>query len=348
MAKTHIGELVFFWVLFAIVGYLTFSIMSPYFTALFLSLIFGVLFAPVFRYLRHTFKMNESRAALATVILVLFTLLVPLLFIGAVLFEEVALILKSLSSGDSSILLSIDTWTAGIESQIQRFVPDFRLEFDIYSSLLAFLSWMSGNLDSFFSGIMSFFLDVFLVVIALFFFFRDGQKLRDFAIKWSPMSDRYDESIISKLEIAVTSVVRGTLVTAIAQGAFVGVGFLIFGVPSPVLWSLVATIAALIPMVGTGIVTFPAAFYLIATGSLLPGVGLLLWGILIVGLLDNVLRPILMNRGMHIHSFLILLSVFGGLVYFGPIGFLAGPIVLAFFFVLLNIYPDIVSGKEIQ
>ena len=101
-------------------------------------------------------------------------------------------------------------------------------------------------------------------------------------------------------------------------------------------------------MVGTGVITFPAAFYLMATGAIPAGVGLLIWGVLIVGLIDNILRPFLMNRDTHIHSFLILLSVFGGLSYFGPIGFLAGPIVLAFFFVLLDIYPEIVEGKALE
>ena len=141
---------------------------------------------------------------------------------------------------------------------------------------------------------------------------------------------------------------RGTLVTAVVQGFLVSIGFVMFGVSNPVVWGLVATISALLPMVGTGIITFPAAFFLMATGHLLPGIGMIIWGVVIVGLIDNALRPMLMNRTMHIHSFLILLSVFGGLVYFGPIGFLAGPIILAFFFVLLDIYPEIVGGKVVE
>ena len=346
MARTHNTELVFFWVLFAIIGFFVYSIMSPYIVSLFLAAVLGVLFTPIYRRIQRIASKNDSLAAFLTVLIVLFAILVPFIFVGAVLFKEVADILNGFS-GDSSYFRIVDNWTMGIEQYIRNFVPDFEVQFSIESSIQAVLQWVSGNLNVFFSGIVAFFFDIFLIIIALFFFFRDGQKLRAFAVKWSPLADSYDESIISKLELSVASVVRGTLMTALAQGFFVSLGFFVFGVSNPVLWGIVATIAALLPMVGTGIVTFPAAFVLLLTGHVAAGVGLLVWAVLIVGLIDNVLRPILMNRDMHIHSFLILLSVFGGLVYFGPIGFLAGPIVLAFFFVLLDIYPEIAKGKEI-
>ena len=347
MRKTHIGELVFFWLLFGGVGLLAYAVMSPYFTALFLAMVFGVLFTPVFRRVSKWCGANKSLAALATVLIFLFAILFPLIFMGVVLFKEVVDILNGFSSS-SPFFLMVDGWTRSIETHIRTFAPSFQLQFEIESSLRSLLSWVSGNLDRFFSGIVAFLFDIFLITIALFFFFRDGEKLRAFAIKWSPLSDSYDEGIISKLERAITSVVRGTLVTAVVQGFLVGFGFFLFGVYNPVLWGFIATIAALLPMVGTGVVTFPAAFYLMATGSVPAGVGLLLWGVLIVGLIDNILRPLFLNRDTHIHSFLILLSVFGGLAYFGPIGFLAGPIVLAFFFVLLDIYPEIVEGKAIE
>jgi predicted PurR-regulated permease PerM len=347
MRKTHIGELVFFWILFGIVGLLSYAVMSPYLTALFLALVFGVLFSPVFRRIKRLCGANENLAALLTVSIVLFAILVPLIFIGIVLFKEVVDILNGFSSQSPFILL-VDSWVRTIETHIRSFSPGFQLQFEMETSLRAVLSWVSGNLDRFFSGIVTFLFDIFLITIALFFFFRDGEKLRKFAIRWSPLSDSYDEGIITKLDRAITSVVRGTLVTAVAQGLLVGLGFALFGIQNPVLWGFVATIAALLPMVGTGVITFPAAFYLMATGAIPAGVGLLIWGVLIVGLIDNILRPFLMNRDTHIHSFLILLSVFGGLSYFGPIGFLAGPIVLAFFFVLLDIYPEIVEGKALE
>jgi predicted PurR-regulated permease PerM len=139
--------------------------------------------------------------------------------------------------------------------------------------------------------------------------------------------------------------VQGALLTAIVQGIMVGIGFSVVGIPNPVLFGVVATVAALIPMMGTGIVTLPGVVWLISMGQVGPGIALLVWGLLCVGLIDNILSPYLMKRGMGVHPFLILLSVFGGLTYFGPIGFLAGPIILAFFFTLLEIYPQIVKGR---
>lgn len=182
----------------------------------------------------------------------------------------------------------------------------------------------------------------------MFFLYRDGKKLRAFALKWSPLNDDYDESIIAKIETAVSSVVTGALTTAIVQGVMVGIGFSIFGIPNPVLWGVIATIAALIPLLGTGLITMPAGAWLLLTGHIGAGLGLIVWGLVCVGLIDNVLNPYMMKRGMDVHPFLILLSVFGGLVYFGPVGFLAGPIVLAFFFALMEIYPQIVKGRAIS
>jgi predicted PurR-regulated permease PerM len=127
-----------------------------------------------------------------------------------------------------------------------------------------------------------------------------------------------------------------------------GIGFTIFGVPNPVLWGGIATIAALIPLVGTGIIVMPAGAWLLLTHHTGAGTGLIIWGFIFVGLVDNVLHPYVMKKGMDMHPFLILLSVLGGLSYFGPIGFLAGPIVLAFFFALLEIYPQIVKGRAIK
>ena len=179
----------------------------------------------------------------------------------------------------------------------------------------------------------------------MFFFYRDGAKLHDFAVKWSPLADRYDESIIAKLETAISVVVNGALFVSAIQGLTIGIGFVLFGLPNPVLWGAVSVIAALIPVVGTAIITVPAGLYLFFHGDTVSGIGMLVWGGLLVGAVDNLIRPLFIKRGVDIHPFVILLSVLGGLAYFGPIGFLAGPISIAFFYALLDIYPAIVSGK---
>jgi predicted PurR-regulated permease PerM len=140
------------------------------------------------------------------------------------------------------------------------------------------------------------------------------------------------------MEQAVYSIFAGSIIVALVQGILTGIGFTIFGVPNPALWGSIASVAALIPGVGTALVVVPGILYLFFTGSTGYAIGLLVWGILAVSLIDNFLGPILVNRGVKIHPFLILLSVLGGLIFFGPVGFLLGPIILAFLFALLDIY----------
>lgn len=347
MMKPHMGELVFFWILFGVVGLFAFLIMSPYVTPIFLAGVFTVLFSPIHKRMLRVLSQNVSLAALATVLIVLCLILIPLIFLGVLMFQEVLSIYGTLSQGNLAFTL-VDNTIASIESHIRNIVPAFEIHANVYVYIETGLRWLASHLNTFFSGIFSFIFQIFIIIVAMFFFYRDGDKLHAFALKWSPLSDAYDDSIITKIEHAVSSVVKGALTTAIVQGLMVGLGFAIFGIPNPVLWGVVATIAALIPLVGTGIITMPAGAWLLLTGHPFAGAGLIVWGLVCVGLIDNVLNPYMMKKGMNVHPFLILLSVFGGLAYFGPVGFLAGPIVLAFFFVLLEIYPEIVKGRAIK
>jgi predicted PurR-regulated permease PerM len=346
MLKPQTGELVFFWILFGVVGLVTFTIMSPYLTPLFMAGVFTILFAPIHARMGKWLPGRPALSALATVGIVLVAILIPLIFLGVLMFQEVLSIYGALSQGNTAL-----TWVDGVvrmvEAEVQTFVPNFQMHTNIYAYFEAFLRFVASHLNTFFSGILSFIFQLFIILVAMFFMYRDGKQLRAFALKWSPLSDDYDASILAKIESAVSSVVTGALTTAIVQGVMVGIGFALFGIPNPVLWGTIATIAALIPLIGTGVITMPAGAWLILTGNVGAGVGLIIWGLVCVGLVDNVLNPYMMKRGMDVHPFLILLSVFGGIAYFGPVGFLAGPIVLAFFFALLEIYPQVVKGKSI-
>ena len=346
MQKPHTGELVFFWILFVIVALLAAAIMSPYLTPLFLAAVFTILFSPIHVRMKKWIKGDGGGAALATVLVVLCLVLVPLSFLGILMFQEVLAIYGTLSQGNAALSM-VDGLLSIVQKGVNQFIPNFEIHTNIYTHAEAILKWLASHLDTFFSGMLAFIFQIFIIIVAMFFMYRDGDRLRAFALKWSPLDDDYDTSIILRVESAISSVVTGALTTAIVQGVMVGIGFSIFGIPNPVLWGVVATVAALIPLLGTGLITMPAGAWLLLTGNVGAGIGLIIWGVVCVGLIDNVLNPYMMKRGMNVHPFLILLSVFGGIVYFGPVGFLAGPIVLAFFFALLELYPKVVSGRPI-
>ncbi len=176
------------------------------------------------------------------------------------------------------------------------------------------------------------------------YLFKDGSKMKKAIVIFSPLRDIHDEAIISKLALAVKSVIGGNVVVAIVQGILTAVGFMMFGVPNAGLWGSVAAIASLVPTVGTSLVVVPAVLYLFFSGNILFAVGLAIWGFTAVGLIDNYLGPKLASRGMKIHPLLVLLSVLGGIALFGPLGFILGPLILSLFGALTEIY--LVIRKE--
>ncbi len=341
MRGSRTEELVFFWIMFVIVGYLAYSVMSPYLTSMIIAATLAVTFFPIKQKIFLLVGEKNTLASVLTVLLVLCIVLLPTIVLGILMLQEVATAYASLGSGTSGLVF-VDQHMHLLEVRIQKFAPSFHINADTKIFVENFLSWVGGHLSAFFSGILSFVLQTFLLVIGMFFFFHDGPKIRQFIVKISPLPNDYDHFIIDKLEIAVSSVLKGALVSALVQGALVGIGFTLFGLSNPILWGAIAMIAALIPMIGTSIIIVPAAVLLFFSGSTIPAVGLLFWGVL-VGVVDNILRPILMKRSLNIHPFLVLLSILGGLAYWGPIGFLTGPLSLAFFFTLLETLPFILG-----
>ena len=203
-----------------------------------------------------------------------------------------------------------------------------------------------GNIGPIVTSLASVFLYVFLSLFGFFYLLKDGERFKNKVVSLLPLEPEYSEEIFSRLEHAVNSVIRGTLVIAAIQGIVAGLGFAIFGVPNAVLWGTIAALTALVPTLGTSLVVVPAVIYLFITGNAGAGFGLIAWGFLAVGLIDNTLSPYVMKRGIKIHPFLILLSVLGGISLMGPIGFLAGPLILSFLFALLDIYPVLILKKN--
>lgn len=334
--KTHTLEIGFFIILVVGVLLLTFAIFKPYLGALFLAVVFAILFDPMYEFFlkKMKFKSRKTIASLLTVLIMILTILLPLIFFGALIFKEATTLVNSSTTvllGDKAVAL---------KGYIENIIP---VSIDIAGYAQSSLNAIVNNLGAFFTGFMQMSLNIFLIIIALFFFLKDGKEFKHRLVVLSPLSDNYDEGILENVRVAINSVVRGALIIAFIQGVFTAIGFLLFGVPNPALWGGVAVIASLVPVLGTPIVIFPAVVYLFIYGNTVAAFGLLVWGVFIVGLIDNFLRPVLIEHDVKIHPFLILLSVFGGIVYLGPIGFLAGPVILSLLVALLEIYPMILA-----
>ena len=329
----------FFLFLLGFVGVVCFFIFKPYFAAIVLGGALAILFGPVYLRLVKMFN-SPVLAGILSAILAIVLVLVPIIFFGLQVIQEAGQLYSELS-GDKFTLI---VW---INDQLHRFLPTINLSVvDLEGYFRSVLSWIVGNLGGLFSSATSILLGLFISILAFYYFLRDGGSLKDKFVLLSPLKEEDDLAILSKIETAMSSVVRGTIIVSVLQGLLAMAGFWAFGLPQPVLWGLLTIMAALIPVVGTMIITLPASVFLLLTAGFVPGLGLLVWSVFMVGSIDNFVRPFLIKQGVEINALAILLSVLGGLQFFGPIGFILGPIFLSLLFTLLEMYPRILYHDE--
>ncbi len=341
------SELYFLLILLAGIFVLAFFIFKPFLYALILAIVFATVFEPLHKKMLAMTREKMGLAALLATVSVLVVVVVPLAFLGIQIFQEATQLYSSLVSN-----VGADGLSRGVSDTIQsltRFSPvPIETSFGVNQYLKQGLSWLLQHLGPLFANIAQAMLGVFIFLVALYYLFKDGHKLKAAVVALSPLQDIHDETIFNKLSLAINSVIKGSLAVALIQGILTAVGFAIFGVPNAALWGSIAAITALIPGIGTALVLLPAILYLYFSGATLSAGGLLLWGVTVVGLVDNFLGPKLVERGMRLHPFLILLSILGGIGFFGPLGFLLGPLVLSLLFAFLEIYFAISKEHEGQ
>lgn len=316
---------------------MAFFIFKPYLAPIFLAGIIAIASSPLYKNILKVFGGNGSIASFFAIFAILVLILVPAVLVVMALFKEAVSFYSSLSywqAGSEDFLSAI---TKILENKVKMFSPNFSI--DLVGYLSGFADWMVGHIDNFFSSLFNVLIGLLLMIISLFYFLKDGNKIVKKLILLSPLSDSYDEQIIKRVGMAINSIVRGSLIIALVKGLLTALGFVIFGVPNPIIWGTVSALASFLPIVGSGIVIAPAVLYLSIASSYPTAIGLAIWGVALIGLADNFLSPVLMKKGMRIHSFIILLSILGGIGFFGPVGFIAGPVILSLLFALFDIYP---------
>lgn len=316
----------------------------PYASVLIVSATLAILLRPLHRRIGSAVPGHESLASGATVIIALLIIFIPLFLFGAAVVKQAGDLYFTIAT-DTNGTDFIDRTILLAQEKLARFTPNVTLDTD--QALKQLLGWIVGKIGVIFSEVTGFIFGFALSMLALYYLLKDGRKLEEVLIALSPLKDIDDREIVTKLKQAVHTVIWGTLVVALVQGALISTGFYLFGVPNGALWGAVGAIAALVPFVGTTLVVLPAVGYLAVTGATLPALGLFIWGASAVGLVDNLLTPKLIQRGIKIHPLLILFSVLGGLSFFGPAGFLIGPLLLSLFFALLSIYQKHLENDSI-
>jgi predicted PurR-regulated permease PerM len=319
------------------VAVVCFFIFLPYLALLILALSLAVAVEPWYHGLTKFCGGHRGVGALLTMVVIAIVILTPLTFIGLQVFEESKSLYNYISS-NQAVVIEI------ITHKLQAAWPGFNFEPNAY--LQQFAGALTSNLTAIFSSTFSTFFQIVLGLVALFFFLRDGDEFLKYLVTASPLDDGYDKKIILKIKEAINRVIRGNLLIGLIQGVLASLGFIIFGVPNPALWGSLVALCSFVPTIGTSLVTVPAIIFLFLTGHNLPALGLAIWVALIVGLVDNLLGPYIIGRGSKIHPLFMLFSIIGGVVLFGPIGILLGPLSISFFFALVEIYHLLVQPKN--
>ncbi len=332
-------KLHFYFLLVALLGVfvLVFLIFRPFLYALALAAVFAVVFQPVYQKIIGYTRGRRGLAALTTIFIIIISIFTPLIFLGTQIFQEARQLYAALTENNNkdAIFYIFRDLIDGIQKHFPV-AQDFSININQYFKQA--VGWLFQHLGSVFAGLAKTMISFFIFLFALYYLLKDGQKPKTTIAALSPFSDANNEEISKKLRAAIDSVIKGNLLVAVIQGMLTATGFLIFGIPNAVLWGSVAAIAALIPGIGTTLVLLPAIIFLYFTGEYFSALGLFIWGVTAVGLIDNFLAPKLISRGTQLHPLIIFLSVLGGLLFFGPIGFLLGPLTITLFFALLDIY----------
>ncbi len=338
----HKVQIYFFTALFIVVLILTGVLFWPFMAPVALAFMAAVILKPVHRYFLRITKKREALAAILTILTTIVVIICPLFFLGMGLLKESYAFYSNIQErGLGGLDIAIDN----ILIPIKKIYPALNVNLEEYAQMMA--GWVISNLGNLFSFTASTIFGFFLSLMTLYYLLKDGQSFRAIAKKISPLADKYDEQIIHMLENAVNSIVRGSLFIALIQGVFVGTGFLFFGIDNGILWGTIASVAALVPTLGTAIILVPAIIYLLITGSTGAAIGLTIWGVVAVGTIDNILLPLLLRRGFKAHPLPLLLSVLGGVSLLGPVGIFLGPLVIALLIALIDIY-TVIGKNEAQ
>lgn len=337
-------ETYFFLVILVLVGVLSFLVFMPFLSTLILAATVAVVIYPAHKKVVEAFKGKNTLASFFTLIVLFCLIIVPLYLIAAQVLNEATSAYSHVVSENSSVTLTIDTFQEKFNTLVERVFPGITI--DLRSYLTAASGWLLQNIGAFFSGTISIGLRLVLGIFAFFYFIKDGRKFIQIFEDHSPIPREHTDVLIVKLRTSIRSIIGGSITVAICQGLISGIGYTIFGIPNPALWGTLTGLSALIPGVGTSLVLVPAVIYAFVVGTPYQGFGLGVWGLLAVGLLDNFLSPKLIGSGLRIHPLIVLFSIIGGLTFFGPEGFILGPLTISLFMALFSIYRMIVRQEE--
>jgi predicted PurR-regulated permease PerM len=329
-------------------------ILWPFFGAVFWGAVLAILFAPLYRRLSKSMRQRRTLAALATVMIILMIVILPLSLITALLLQEVFSVYERIQTGELNIGHYFHQVFAALPARVTDLLDRSGLtnlavmQERLSSSLVKGSQFLAKQAFNIGQNTFDFIVNLFIVLYLLFFLLRDGDKLSKRIKAALPLSAEQQQALFEKFTAVIRATIKGTVVVAIVQGTLGGLIFWALGARPPVLWGALMALLSLLPAVGSALVWLPVAIYFLVTGAIWQGVVLVAFGVLVIGLVDNVLRPVLVGKETKIPDYVVLISTLGGMAVFGVNGFVIGPVIAAMFMAAWDIFSAARSGIDID
>ena len=321
-------------------------VLAPFYEAIIWATILAVLFAPMQRWLHVRLQNWPTLAALICLAVILLMVILPVTLIAVSFLQEMRTGYAMFLAGELEISAYLERMQGILPSWVTGQLSEWGLTDlqGIREKLAAGLSkagqFIAARALVIGENTFAFILNSFILLYLLFFLLRDGGALARRMRGAIPLQEDLQAMLAGKFAEVIRATIKGSVVVALLQGALGGLMFWFLGIHAALLWGVVMALLSLVPAVGAGLVWAPAAIYLIATGEVWQGVFLIAYGVLVIGLVDNFLRPILVGKATRMPDYVVLISTLGGIAVFGVSGFVTGPLIAALFIAVWEVVTE--------
>ena len=339
----------------SIILYLVWHIFQPFLLPVSLAVVLSTLFYPLYRKILRKLKGRKNLASSLTCLLIILAGIVPCLLLIVLLAQEVTqtyeTVQEKIASGEYRRIFDqeLSPYLQSVIAKIGEHVDleDFNLVSGVTSLLKQASVLLIQHSTTIVSGFMTVMVDLVLMLFTMFFLFRDGMLILKNVDSLIPLSRKQEILVARKFREITNATVIGSFLTAVAQGVAGGIVFYFLGITNLVFWSVAFALFSLVPVIGTSIIWVPWAAYFLLSGSYIKGIALIIAAVLFIGMIDNLLRPLLIEGQVKMHTLLVFFSIMGGIAYAGIVGMIFGPILVSLLLTMLELY-KIEFGEDLK
>ena len=313
-------------------------LVRPFFYPIFWAAVIAIMFYPHYLWINDRLRSAGLSAGIMITVVVL-TIFIPLALIATLLVNQ------SISLYDSLANYNLMDNVHGLSVYLANtpagpYLENLRTDWPKYVSDVS--GWLNqyvfAGLKSITQNSLNFFFMLFIMLYSLYYFFRDGERMVLRLMHLSPLGDKYEKMLFERFTSTARATIKGTMVIGVVQGTLGGILFAVTGVPEAFLWGLIMAVLSVIPALGTALIWLPAGIITLLLGNVWQGLTILLFGMFVISLIDNLLRPVLVGKDTEMHPLLVLFSTLGGIALFGITGFVIGPVIASLYLAIMSIY----------